>query len=152
MLRYALSCGKVHIKDPLLHVGKSSLCGNSGFPLKKYVTMTTCLMSNSQWYENQCALEESLNKTNFLGFLCVHIVKQHDTNWYKSGIYLDIFHLWHFMFLIFSTWDSYIWRNSKASRNQPVSIIKSWGGWEGNLKPASYRSCLGLNALDEVSL
>ena len=28
-------CGKVHIKDPLLLIGKSSLCGDSGFPLKK---------------------------------------------------------------------------------------------------------------------
>ena len=50
-------CGKVHIKDPLLLIGKSNPCGNSGLPLKKYVTMTTCLTSNSQGYENQCALE-----------------------------------------------------------------------------------------------
>ena len=37
-----LVCGKVHIKDPLLLllIGKGSLCGDSGFPLKKYVTMT----------------------------------------------------------------------------------------------------------------
>ena len=34
-------CGKVHIKDPFLLIGKSS-----GFPLKKYVTMTICLTSN----------------------------------------------------------------------------------------------------------
>ena len=26
-------CGMVHIKDPLLLIGKSSLCGGSGFPL-----------------------------------------------------------------------------------------------------------------------
>ena len=37
----------------------------AGFPLNKYVTMTICLTSNSWWYENQCALEVSLNKTNF---------------------------------------------------------------------------------------
>ena len=40
----------------------------SRFPLKKYVRMTICLMSNGQRYENQCALEVSLNKTNFLLF------------------------------------------------------------------------------------
>ena len=54
-------CGKVHIKDPLWLIGKSSLCGDSGFPLQKYVTMTICLMFSS-WYENQWALEASLNK------------------------------------------------------------------------------------------
>ena len=48
-------CGKVHIKDSLLLIG---------FPLKKYVIMTVCLTSSSQWYENQCALEVSWNKTN----------------------------------------------------------------------------------------
>ena len=57
--------GKVHIKDPYLLIGKSSLCGDNGFPLKKYVSMTICLTSNSRWYEHQCALEVSLNKTNF---------------------------------------------------------------------------------------
>ena len=64
---------KVHIKDPLLLIGKSSLCGDSGLPSKKYVTMTICLMSNSWWYENQCSLEVSLNKTNFLYWgLCIN--------------------------------------------------------------------------------
>ena len=58
-------CGKVHMKDPLLLIGKSSLCSDRGFPLKKYVTMIMRLMSNSRWYENQCALEVSWNKTNF---------------------------------------------------------------------------------------
>ena len=43
----------------------SCLYGDSGFPLKKYATMTICLMSNSWWNENQCALEVPLNKTNF---------------------------------------------------------------------------------------
>ena len=32
-------CGKVHIKDPLLFIGKSSLFGDSGFHLKKYAAM-----------------------------------------------------------------------------------------------------------------
>ena len=36
-------CGKVHVKDSLLLIGKSSLCGDSGFNLKKYVTMTIYL-------------------------------------------------------------------------------------------------------------
>ena len=38
--------GKAHIKDPLLLIGKSSLCGDSPFPLKKYVKMTICLVSD----------------------------------------------------------------------------------------------------------
>ena len=33
-------CGKVHIKDHFLPIGKSSLCGNSRFPQNKYVTIT----------------------------------------------------------------------------------------------------------------
>ena len=57
-------CAKVHIKDPMLFIRKSSLYGESGFPLKKYVRMTTWLMSNSWWYENQWALEALLSKTN----------------------------------------------------------------------------------------
>ena len=58
-------CGKVLVKDPLLLLKKSILCGDSGFHLMTYVTMTICLMSNSQWYESQCTLEVLLNKTNF---------------------------------------------------------------------------------------
>ena len=30
---YYLVCGMVHIKEPLLLIGKSSPCGGSGFPL-----------------------------------------------------------------------------------------------------------------------
>ena len=56
-------CGKS--EDPLLLIGKSSLCGECGFCLKKYATMTICLISNSRWYDYQCALEALLNKTNF---------------------------------------------------------------------------------------
>ena len=58
-------CGNMHLKDPLLLIRKSTLCGDSEFPLKKYVTMIKCLMSNSWWYENQWSLEASSNKTNF---------------------------------------------------------------------------------------
>ena len=64
--RCCLVCGKVHIKDPLLHIWKSSLCGKSGLPLNKYVTVTICLMSNRRWYGNQCTLEALLNKTSSL--------------------------------------------------------------------------------------
>ena len=56
-------CGKVHIKDPLLRIAKSSLYGDSGFPLKK-CRNDHVLDVNSRWYKNQCALEASLNKTN----------------------------------------------------------------------------------------
>ena len=41
-------CGKVHLRDPLLLIRKSSLCGESGFPLKRYLTITIPLMSNSR--------------------------------------------------------------------------------------------------------
>ena len=64
-------CEKVHMKDPLLLIGKSSLYGDSRFHLKKYVTVTICLTSNNLWYDNQCSLEASLNKTNFL--FCIYI-------------------------------------------------------------------------------
>ena len=30
-------CGMVHIKEPLLLIGKSSLCGGSGIPLSRYL-------------------------------------------------------------------------------------------------------------------
>ena len=66
-------CGK----GPLLLMGKSSLCGESRFPLKKYVTMTICLTSNSR-YENQCALEASLNKTSFPFCYSFPLPKFHD--------------------------------------------------------------------------
>ena len=37
---YCSVYGKVHIKDPLLLIEKSSLCGGSGFPSKKCVDVT----------------------------------------------------------------------------------------------------------------
>ena len=37
-------CGMVHIKEPLLLIGKSSLCGGSGFPFKlSEWSLTICL-------------------------------------------------------------------------------------------------------------
>ena len=68
---YCPVCGKVHIKDPLLLIRKSSLCGDSQFHLKRYVTMTICLMSNSRRYENQWSLWVWLNQTNFPVCVCV---------------------------------------------------------------------------------
>ena len=39
-------CGVMHIKEPLLLIGKSSLCGGSGFPLSLSEWLfTICLMS-----------------------------------------------------------------------------------------------------------
>ena len=55
-------CGKV---QPLLLNEESGLYGEGGLPQKKYIQLTICLMSNSQAYANQCALEASLNKTSF---------------------------------------------------------------------------------------
>ena len=38
-------CGMVHIKEPLLLIGKSSLCGGSGFPFSlSEWSLTICLM------------------------------------------------------------------------------------------------------------
>ena len=31
-------CGMMHIKEPLLLIGKSSPCGSSGFPLTRYLS------------------------------------------------------------------------------------------------------------------
>ena len=37
-------CGMVHINEPLLLIGKSSLCGSSGFPLSlSEWSLTICL-------------------------------------------------------------------------------------------------------------
>ena len=39
-------CGIMHIKEPLLLIGKDSLCGGSGFPLSlSEWFFTICLMS-----------------------------------------------------------------------------------------------------------
>ena len=46
---YCSVYGKVHIKDPLLLIEKSSLCGASGFPSKKFVNVTIWMTSNNRW-------------------------------------------------------------------------------------------------------
>ena len=44
-MRYPV-CGMVHIKEPLLLIDKSSLCGGSGFPFSlSEWSLTICLMS-----------------------------------------------------------------------------------------------------------
>ena len=54
-------CGKVHMKDCMLLIGKSSLCDNSGFPLQPMIWRSMCC--------RECAVETSLNKTNFPFYL-----------------------------------------------------------------------------------
>ena len=54
-------CGMVHIKEPLLLIGKSSLCGGSGFPLwLSEWSLTICL---TPYNRISNVLSASLNKT-----------------------------------------------------------------------------------------
>ena len=54
-------CGMVHIKEPLLLIDKSSLCGGSGFPLSlSEWSLTICL---TQYNRRKNVLSASLNKT-----------------------------------------------------------------------------------------
>ena len=54
-------CGMMHIKEPLLLIGKSSLCGGSGFPLSlSQWAFTICL---TPYNRKQNMLSASLNKT-----------------------------------------------------------------------------------------
>ena len=55
-------CGMMHIKEPLLLIGKSSPCGGSGFPLSRY-------LNGSLPYVRR-VLSASLNKT-FPSFLYI---------------------------------------------------------------------------------
>ena len=64
-------CGMMHIKEPLLLIGKSSLCGGSGFPLSlSEWSSTICVTPYNRKYN---VLSASLNKTfpstfRFCGF------------------------------------------------------------------------------------
>ena len=63
-------CGIVHIKEPLLLIGKSSLCGSSGFPFSlSEWSLTICLMPYNR---KENVLSASLNKTfpSFLPEIC----------------------------------------------------------------------------------
>ena len=54
-------CGMVHIKEPLLLIDKSSLCGVSGFPFSlSEWSLTICL---TQYNRRLNVLSASLNKT-----------------------------------------------------------------------------------------
>ena len=54
-------CGMVHIKEPLLLIDKSSLCGGSGFPFSlSEWSLTICL---TPYNRKQNVLSASLNKT-----------------------------------------------------------------------------------------
>ena len=54
-------CGMVHIKEPLLLIDKSSLCGGSGFPFSlSEWSLTICL---TPYNCRQNVLSVSLNKT-----------------------------------------------------------------------------------------
>ena len=59
-------CGMVHIKEPLLLIGKSSLCGGSGFSFSlSEWSFTICL---TPYNRKQNLFSASLNKT-FPSFL-----------------------------------------------------------------------------------
>ena len=61
-------CGMVHIKEPLLLIGKSSLCGGSRFPLSlSEWSFTICLTSYNR---KQNVLSASLNNTFACFILC----------------------------------------------------------------------------------
>ena len=54
-------CGMVHIKEPLLLIGKSSIYGSSGFPFSlSEWSLTICL---TPYNRKQNVLSASLNKT-----------------------------------------------------------------------------------------
>ena len=54
-------CGMVHIKEPLLLIGKSSLCGGSGFPFSlSEWSLTICL---TPYNRKENMLSASLNIT-----------------------------------------------------------------------------------------
>ena len=54
-------CGIVHIKEPLLLIDKSSICGDSGFPfLLSEWSLTICL---TPYNRRSNVLSASLNKT-----------------------------------------------------------------------------------------
>ena len=65
--------GMMHIKEPLLLIGKSSLCGGSGFPLSlSELSFTICL---TPYNRKENVLSVSLNKTfpSFIHLLYVYV-------------------------------------------------------------------------------
>ena len=67
-------CGMVHIKEPLMLIRKSSLCGGSGFPFSLLEwSLTICL---TPYKHKGNVLSASLNKTfpSFLSISVAHVV------------------------------------------------------------------------------
>ena len=68
-------CVMMHIKEPLLLIGKSSLCGGSGFPLSLFEWSFTICMT--PYNRKQNVLSAPLNKTfpSFLPFVDMTITR-----------------------------------------------------------------------------
>ena len=76
-------CGMVHIKDPLLLIDKSSLCGGSGFPFSlSEWSLTICL---TPYNRRLNVLSASLNKT-FLSLSLTYIPTKRYLIKYKDKI------------------------------------------------------------------
>ena len=80
-------CGMVHIKEPLLLIDKSSLCGSSGFPFSlSEWSLTICLTPyNRRWN----MLSASLNKT-FLSLSPFTVLKVKKHGGQKTEVTLDV--------------------------------------------------------------
>ena len=90
-------CGMVHIKEPLLLIGKSSPCGDSGFPLSLSEWSSTIILCQTPYNRKQNVLSASLNKL-FPSFLhcrlCLGLGLCVDgfSGTFRSGIiYRDLF-------------------------------------------------------------
>ena len=69
---YHSVCGMVHIKEPLLLIGKSILCGGSRFPFSlSEWSFTICLMPYNRKYN---VLSASLNNFFFSFLLCYLLI------------------------------------------------------------------------------
>ena len=68
-------CGMVHIKEPLLLIGESSLCGGSGFPLSlSEWFFTICPMP---YKEGNVLFNDALNTFYLRLYGIRHMVKDH---------------------------------------------------------------------------
>ena len=64
-------CGMVHIKEPLLLIGKSSPCGGSGFPISLY--MWYFIIGLTPYNRKLNVLSASLNKTFPSFHACMYV-------------------------------------------------------------------------------
>ena len=88
-------CGIVHIKEPLLLIDKSSLCGGSGFPFSlSEWSLTTCL---TPYNHRENVLSASLNKTFlslspsfviFNSLMCYYVSSRHSSKLYSRYVHL----------------------------------------------------------------